>query len=181
MVDFVSNRIKEISRISSPENWRHVPGRMNPADVLSRGCSPRHLLEILKVRSKETFTTFDTCNVHDEQCIPDVTDLDLSDFVRFQKRVKFRARLLKDLRGRFRKEYLGLLVQKAHKTTRVLKGRKSTHPKADAVIPRSSVLSKEFPLEIQPAEMGESNDVHWMLKPLKFLLLALMSQKVQYL
>ncbi|GFW56800.1 integrase catalytic domain-containing protein [Trichonephila clavipes] len=27
------------------ENWRHVPGRMNPADVLSRGCSPRHLLE----------------------------------------------------------------------------------------------------------------------------------------
>ncbi|GFS82559.1 uncharacterized protein TNCV_2469991 [Trichonephila clavipes] len=42
---FVSNRIKEISRISSPENWRHVPGRMNPADVLSRGCSPRHLLE----------------------------------------------------------------------------------------------------------------------------------------
>ncbi|GFX27146.1 putative RNA-directed DNA polymerase from transposon X-element [Trichonephila clavipes] len=42
---FVSNRIKEIARISSPENWRHVPGRMNPADVLSRGCSPRHLLE----------------------------------------------------------------------------------------------------------------------------------------
>ncbi|GFX05906.1 uncharacterized protein TNCV_1785391 [Trichonephila clavipes] len=31
---FVSNRIKEIARISSPENWRHVPGRMNPADVL---------------------------------------------------------------------------------------------------------------------------------------------------
>ncbi|GFX62555.1 uncharacterized protein TNCV_4867181 [Trichonephila clavipes] len=42
---FVSNRIKEIARISSPENWRHVPGRMNPTDVLSRGCSPRHLLE----------------------------------------------------------------------------------------------------------------------------------------
>ncbi|GFX71582.1 putative RNA-directed DNA polymerase from transposon X-element [Trichonephila clavipes] len=35
----------EIARISSPDNWRHVPGRMNPADVLSRGCSPRHLLE----------------------------------------------------------------------------------------------------------------------------------------
>ncbi|GFW42347.1 putative RNA-directed DNA polymerase from transposon X-element [Trichonephila clavipes] len=61
----------------------------------------------------------------------DMTDLDLSDFARFQKRVKFRAWLLKDLRGRFRKEYLGLLVQKAHKTTRALKS----------------------------AEMGESNDV----------------------
>ncbi|GFV55410.1 uncharacterized protein TNCV_2463001 [Trichonephila clavipes] len=42
---FVSNPIKEIARISSPENWRHVPGRMNPTDVLSRGCSPRYLLE----------------------------------------------------------------------------------------------------------------------------------------
>ncbi|GFS99104.1 putative RNA-directed DNA polymerase from transposon X-element [Trichonephila clavipes] len=42
---FVSNRITEIARISSPENWRHVLRRMNPADVLSRGCSPRHLLE----------------------------------------------------------------------------------------------------------------------------------------
>ncbi|GFW74544.1 integrase catalytic domain-containing protein [Trichonephila clavipes] len=42
---FVSNRIKEITKISSPENWRHVPGRMDPADVLSRGCSPRYLLE----------------------------------------------------------------------------------------------------------------------------------------
>ncbi|GFY30691.1 uncharacterized protein TNCV_3118511 [Trichonephila clavipes] len=31
----------------------------------------------------------------------DVADLDLSDFAKFQKRVKFRARLLKDLRRRF--------------------------------------------------------------------------------
>ncbi|GFY38419.1 DUF5641 domain-containing protein [Trichonephila inaurata madagascariensis] len=50
----------------------------------------------------------------------DVTVLDPSDFAGFQKRVKFRARLLKDLRGRFRKEYLDLLVQKSHKTTRAL-------------------------------------------------------------
>ncbi|GFW65681.1 putative RNA-directed DNA polymerase from transposon X-element [Trichonephila clavipes] len=42
---FVSIRIKEIAKISTPENWRHVPGRKNPADVLSRGCSERHLLE----------------------------------------------------------------------------------------------------------------------------------------
>ncbi|GFT64260.1 integrase catalytic domain-containing protein [Nephila pilipes] len=51
----------------------------------------------------------------------DVTDLDLSDFAKFQRRVKFRAKLLKDLRGRFRKEYLGLLVQNAHKTSRAFK------------------------------------------------------------
>ncbi|GFS74355.1 integrase catalytic domain-containing protein [Nephila pilipes] len=43
------------------------------------------------------------------------------DFAKFQRRVKFRARLLKDARGRFGKEYLGLLVQKVHKTSRAFK------------------------------------------------------------
>ncbi|GFR22988.1 hypothetical protein TNCT_295441 [Trichonephila clavata] len=51
----------------------------------------------------------------------EVIDLDLCDFAKFQRRVKFRVKLLKDLRGRFRKEYLGLLVQKAHKTSRAFK------------------------------------------------------------
>ncbi|CAL1280117.1 unnamed protein product [Larinioides sclopetarius] len=46
----------------------------------------------------------------------DVTDLDLSEFSKFQKRVKFRAKLLKDIKGRFRREYLGLLVQRPEKT-----------------------------------------------------------------
>ncbi|GFV52739.1 DUF5641 domain-containing protein [Trichonephila clavipes] len=154
---FVSNPIKEIARISSPENGRHVPGRMILVDVLSRGCSPRHLLERNAVLTyEELLTVLCDCesivnsrpltyvSEDSDDLIPltpamfmmintslDVTDLVLSDFARFQKRVKFRARLLKDLRGRFRKEYLGLLVQKAHKTTRALKS----------------------------AEMGESNDV----------------------
>ncbi|GFU88126.1 putative RNA-directed DNA polymerase from transposon X-element [Trichonephila clavipes] len=139
---FVSNRIKEIARISSPENWRHVPGRMNPADVLSRGCSPRHLLESkwfggpewllgdavtwptnelqceTKVLDWNAVLTYEElltvlCNCEaivncrpltyvsedSDDLIPltpamfmmnnaslDVTDLDLSDFARFQKR-----------------------------------------------------------------------------------------------
>ncbi|GFS84356.1 integrase catalytic domain-containing protein [Trichonephila clavipes] len=119
----------------------------------------------------------------------DVTDLDLSDFARFQKRVKFRARLLKNLRGRFRKEYLGLLVQKAHKTTRVLKvgeivlienpNKKRLYWPLGKVIELIPVrdgkvrilklrcsnseiirpIQRVFPLEIQSAEMDESNDV----------------------
>ncbi|GFX00573.1 integrase catalytic domain-containing protein [Trichonephila clavipes] len=92
-----------------------------------------------------------------------VTYLDLIDFARFQKRVKFRARLLKDLRGTFRKGYLGLLVQKAHKTTRALK--------VDEIFLIENPNKKRFywPLgkviELTPgrdgksAEMGESNDV----------------------
>ncbi|GFX42060.1 integrase catalytic domain-containing protein [Trichonephila clavipes] len=119
----------------------------------------------------------------------DVTDLDLSDFARFQKRVKFRAMLLKDLRGRFRKEYLGLLVQKTHKTTRALKvgeivlienpNKKRLYwplGKVIELIPgrdgkvrtlklrcsNSEIIrpiQRVFPLEIQSAEMGEFNDV----------------------
>ncbi|GFX62557.1 integrase catalytic domain-containing protein [Trichonephila clavipes] len=127
----------------------------------------------------------------------DVTDLDLSDFARFQKRVKFRARLLKDLRGRFRKKYLGLLVQKAHKTTRALKvgeivlienpNKKRLYwllGKVIELIPgrdgkvrtlklrcsNSEIIrpiQRVFPLEIQSAEMGESNDVPLNAEALK--------------
>ncbi|GFT06097.1 uncharacterized protein NPIL_40751 [Nephila pilipes] len=62
-------------------------------------------------------------NDNNEISVPTTRErqLNLSDFAKFQRRVKFRAKLLKDLRGRFRKEYLGLLVQKAHKTSRAFK------------------------------------------------------------
>ncbi|GFV98484.1 integrase catalytic domain-containing protein [Trichonephila clavipes] len=244
-LNFVSNRIKEIARISSPENWRHVPGQMKPADVLFRGCSPRQLLESkwfggpegllgnavtwptnelqceTKVLDRNAVLTYEelltvlyVCesivnsrpltyvSENSDDLIPlasamsmmsnaslDVTDLDLSDFARFQKRVKFRARLLKDIRGRFRKEYLGLLVQKAHKTTRALKvgeivlienpNKKRLYwplGKVIELIPgrdrkvrtlklrcsNSEIIrpiQRVFPLAIQSAEMGESNDV----------------------
>ena len=42
---FIWNRVKEIRQLSEPEQWYHVPGSMNPADLPSRGCSARQLLE----------------------------------------------------------------------------------------------------------------------------------------
>jgi len=42
---FVGNRVKEILKLSRAEDWRHVPGKYNPADLPSRGCSNQQLVE----------------------------------------------------------------------------------------------------------------------------------------
>lgn len=41
---FVGNRVKEINSLTQTDNWKHVPGIKNPADLPSRGCSPSQLL-----------------------------------------------------------------------------------------------------------------------------------------
>jgi len=41
---FVRNRIKEIREFSRQEEWKYVPGDLNPADLPSRGCSPAQLV-----------------------------------------------------------------------------------------------------------------------------------------
>lgn len=37
---FVANRIARIQELTSQSQWSHVPGELNPADVVSRGCLP---------------------------------------------------------------------------------------------------------------------------------------------
>ncbi|XP_059047181.1 uncharacterized protein LOC131842620 [Achroia grisella] len=42
---FVHNRIKEITDRSHVDDWHHVPGELNPADLPSRGCNAENLFK----------------------------------------------------------------------------------------------------------------------------------------
>ena len=42
---FVANRVGEIQALTNPEQWRHVPTKQNPADLLTRGLSVSALSE----------------------------------------------------------------------------------------------------------------------------------------
>lgn len=44
---FIANRVTEITETSAPEQWRHVPGTSNPADLVTRGVGdPRLLMDV---------------------------------------------------------------------------------------------------------------------------------------
>ena len=42
---YAANRIAEIREITSPDQWRHCPGKLNPANDASRGLKPQKLID----------------------------------------------------------------------------------------------------------------------------------------
>lgn len=42
---FVANRVSTIQQSTNPSQWRHVPGKQNPADLISRGAKVSKLVE----------------------------------------------------------------------------------------------------------------------------------------
>lgn len=41
---FVSNRVSKIQELTQGMTWHHVPTACNPSDILSRGCTPKELM-----------------------------------------------------------------------------------------------------------------------------------------
>ena len=41
---YVQHRVNEIRRLSAKEKWRFCPGELNPADIPSRGCAVKELV-----------------------------------------------------------------------------------------------------------------------------------------
>ncbi|GFY02446.1 uncharacterized protein TNCV_3503271 [Trichonephila clavipes] len=44
---FVNNKVQEIRRLTNPEDWKHIPGILNPADLPSRRCGVVELIASL--------------------------------------------------------------------------------------------------------------------------------------
>ncbi|XP_011858413.1 PREDICTED: uncharacterized protein LOC105555972, partial [Vollenhovia emeryi] len=57
---FVANRVMRIQELSAPEQWRHVPGELNPADIVSRGCLPNALRDCETWMHRPKFLQGDT-------------------------------------------------------------------------------------------------------------------------
>ncbi|XP_035211173.1 uncharacterized protein LOC118185437 [Stegodyphus dumicola] len=143
---FVANRVKEINSLIPSQCWRHLPGDLNPADMLSGGWWER-LVRVVKellrrtlgnavLTTEELYTVLCDCesiinsrpltyvSENPDDLIPlspamflienrslGVPDVDFCDSKGLRKRARHRQKLLNDLRHRFRKEYLGLLVK----------------------------------------------------------------------
>jgi hypothetical protein len=58
---FVANRVTEITSLTAASKWRHISGKVNPADILSRGAFPEEIVKNYLWFSGPEFLKLDEC------------------------------------------------------------------------------------------------------------------------
>jgi hypothetical protein len=58
---FVANRVTEITSLTAASKWRHISGKVNPADILSRGAFPEEIVNNHLWFSGPEFLKLDEC------------------------------------------------------------------------------------------------------------------------
>ncbi|GBM71070.1 hypothetical protein AVEN_140179-1 [Araneus ventricosus] len=100
---FVYNRVLEIRKLTNPEDWRHISGTLNPADLPSRGSNAEELVKSLWWESpnwlrmpiedwpvSETIPDFDVVNSEKRKSIVSVTNTTTEQLEYFSKVSSFR-------------------------------------------------------------------------------------------
>ncbi|XP_055947026.1 uncharacterized protein LOC129980670 [Argiope bruennichi] len=95
---FVYNRVLEIRKLTNPEDWRHISGTLNPADLPSRGSNAEELVKSLWWKGpnwlrmpiedwpvSETMPDFDVVNSEKRKSIVSVTNTTTEQLEYFSK------------------------------------------------------------------------------------------------
>ena len=78
---FVTNRVADIQESSEIKNWHHIPGKINPADHISRGLYPKDLVDckewfegsqFFKQFSAEKLPPKDVCDTSANEIISEI-------------------------------------------------------------------------------------------------------------
>ncbi|XP_055936577.1 uncharacterized protein LOC129966192 [Argiope bruennichi] len=96
---FVYNRVLEIRKLTNPEDWRHISGTLNPADLPSRGSNAEELVKSLWWKGpnwlrmpiedwpvSETMPDFDVVNSEKRKSIVSVTNTTTEQLEYFSKK-----------------------------------------------------------------------------------------------
>ena len=92
---FVGNRVAEIQDLISPTQWRHCPGKDNPADLVTRGISAEELLNSQFWLKGPAFLTDNTgCNFTHSAAKMGDGETDDSEFERCEKSCEIQHSLI---------------------------------------------------------------------------------------
>lgn len=91
---FVKNRVEEIQNLSDTDRWFHCPGKLNPADILSRGSTVEKLMNSTWFYGPEFLLQSKDNWPNEEECLVDEKDLEIRKCVLVNKCILQKVELL---------------------------------------------------------------------------------------